>query len=48
MVEAKHYSTNPASGKVMQKAEMQKEAVLKDRRFDEETGQYYDLICYYV
>lgn len=48
VVEAKHYSTNPASGKVMQKAGMQKEAVLKDRWFDEETGQYCDLICYYT
>lgn len=34
IVEAKHHSTNPASGRVMEKAGMIKEAVLKDRRYD--------------
>ncbi len=48
IVEARHRSTNPASGKVMEKAGMQKEAVLKERRYDEKTGEYSDLICYSI
>ncbi len=48
VVEAKHDSRNPASGKVMQKAGMKKEAVLKERRYDKTAGKYSDLICYYI
>ena len=47
LVEAKHYSLNPASGKVMDKAGMIKEAVLKERRYDSETNTYCDLIYYF-
>lgn len=47
LVEAKHYSTNPVSGKVMEKAGMKQEAILKERRFDKNTEQYCDLIYYY-
>lgn len=46
IVEAKYQSLNPASGKVMEKAGMEKEAVLKERRYDAGTGTYCDLICY--
>lgn len=46
IVEAKHYSTNPASGRVMEKAGMQKEAVLKERRYVAETNDYCDLVIY--
>ena len=48
VVEAKHYSTNPASGKVMRKAGMIQEAVLVERRYEENTDTYSDLICYYI
>lgn len=46
LVEAKHYSTNPASGRVMQKAGMIQEAVLKDRRYHAETDSFCDLVYY--
>lgn len=46
LVEAKHVSLNPASGRVMQKAGMVKEAVLKERSYDEATGIYGDWIVY--
>lgn len=46
IVEAKYQSLNPASGKVMEKAGMEREAVLKERRYDLETDTYCDLICY--
>jgi len=48
IVEAKHHSTNPASGRVMEKAGMIKDAVLKERRYDAETDSYCDLVCYYI
>lgn len=44
----KHYSTNPASGRVMEKAGMIKEAVLTERRYDEFADSYCDLISYYI
>lgn len=46
VVEAKHLSLNPASGRVMEKAGMVKEATLKERRFHKASGQYCDLIIY--
>lgn len=46
IVEAKHNSLNPASGRVMEKAGMEKEAVLKERRYDAGTDTYCDLVCY--
>lgn len=47
-VEAKYHSINPASGRVMEKAGMIKEAVLKERRYYPETDSYCDLVCYYI
>lgn len=48
IVEAKHHSINPASGRVMEKAGMIKDAVLKERRYHAETDSYCDLVCYYI
>ncbi|MBP3703354.1 MAG: GNAT family N-acetyltransferase, partial [Lachnospiraceae bacterium] len=48
IVEAKHHSDNPASGRVMQKAGMTKEAVLNERRYNKETGDYHDLVYYSI
>lgn len=48
VVEASHYSGNPNSGKVMQNAGMQREAELKERKYNFKTEQYENLICYYV
>lgn len=48
VVEAKHHSTNPASGRVMEKAGMTKDAVLKERRYHAETDSYCDLVCYSI
>lgn len=48
VVEAKHHSINPASGRVMEKAGMIKEAVLKERRYHPEMDSYCDLVCYYI
>lgn len=48
VVEEKHYSTNPASGRVMQKAGMIQEAVMVERHYEEKTNSYSDLICYYI
>ena len=46
LVEAKHRRLNPASGRVMEKAGMLFEAVLKNRRYDQETGMREDLLVY--
>ena len=48
IIEARHRSTNPASGRVMEKAGMKKEAVLTERRLCKDTNTYCDLICYYI
>ena len=48
IVEAKHHSINSASGRVMEKAGMIKEAVLTGRRYHAETNSYCDLVCYYI
>ena len=47
LVELRHISGNPASGRVMEKAGMIKEAVLKDRRINKDTKEFNDLIVYY-
>lgn len=41
-----HISTNPASGKVMQKAGMEYDGTLKDYRIDKSTNERVDLIYY--
>ena len=48
VVEASHYSGNPNSGKVMEKAGMKKEVELRDRRYNFRTGKYENLVCYCV
>lgn len=46
LVEAKHQSLNPASGRVMEKVGMKKDAVLRQRRINKITKQINDLIVY--
>ncbi len=46
VVEARYHSLNPASGRVMEKAGMVREAVLKERRYDAVMDTYDDMICY--
>lgn len=48
LVEAHHISGNPASGRVMQKAGMHREAVLRDRRINKHTKKLNDLIIYSI
>ena len=48
LVEACYISGNPASGRVMEKAGMKKETVLKDRRINKDTKELNDLIIYSV
>lgn len=48
LVEAQYISGNPASGKVMEKAGMKKDGVLRQRREDQITGEVYDLISYSI
>ena len=44
LVEACYISGNPASGRVMEKAGMKKDAVLRDRRINKDTKELNDLI----
>lgn len=46
LVEARHISENPASGRVMEKAGMHKDAILRDRRINKHTGERNDAIIY--
>lgn len=48
LVEAKHIEGNPASGAVMQKAGMTKDAVLRKRRVNKDTNNVEDLIIYSI
>lgn len=48
LVEAYHISGNPASGRVMAKAGMIKETVLKDRRINKYTKELNDLVVYSI
>lgn len=48
LVEARHISGNPASGRVMEKAGMHKDAVLKNRRFNKHTKERNDSIIYSI
>ena len=48
LVEAKHASENPASGKVMEKAGMKQDAVLRARRINKYTKRINDLIMYSI
>lgn len=46
LVEAKHASSNPQSGRVLQKAGMQQDGILRDRRINKLTHTF-DAIIYY-
>lgn len=48
LVEAWHISGNPASGRVMEKAGMHKDAVLRDRRINKYTHERNDSIIYSI
>lgn len=48
LIEARHISGNPASGRVMEKAGMFKDAVLRDRRVNKYTGKRNDSIIYSI
>lgn len=48
IVTANHRSSNPASGKVMEKAGMKKEAILRDRKYDILTNERFDMIYYSI
>lgn len=48
LVEAKHISDNPASGRVMQKAGMKKDTVLRLRAINKSTKEVNDLIIYSI
>ena len=48
LIEARHISGNSASGRVMEKAGMHKDAVLRDRRINKYTGERNDSIVYSI
>lgn len=48
LLEAKHFITNPASCKVMEKAGMKYEATLRKRMIDQYTGERIDLKVYSI
>lgn len=48
LVEAYHISGNPASGRVMEKSGMHKDAVLKERRINKDTNELNDLVIYSI
>ena len=48
IVEAMHIRDNPASGRVMQKAGMKQDGVLRDRRINKYTKERNDLIVYSI
>ena len=48
LLEARHISGNPASGRVMEKAGMHKDAILKDRRINKYTKERNDYIIYSI
>lgn len=48
LIEARHISGNSASGRVMEKAGMHKDAVLRDRRINKYTGERNDSIIYSI
>lgn len=48
LVEAYHISGNPASGKVMKKSGMKKDAILRDRKINKYTKELNDEIVYSI
>ena len=48
LVEARHISGNPASGRVMEKAGMRKDGVLRSRRINKHTKERNDTVVYSI
>ena len=48
LVEAKHHASNPASGRVMEKAGMKKDGILRERRKNKLIDGYDDLVIYSI
>ncbi len=48
LIEAKHHASNPASGRVMEKAGMKKDGVLRERRVNKLMDGYDDLVIYSI
>lgn len=48
LVEARHHASNPASGRVMEKARMKKDGVLRERRVNKLMDGYDDLVIYSI
>lgn len=48
LVEAKHIGGNPASGRVMEKAGMKKEATLRDRMINKVTKKFDNMVYYSI
>ena len=48
LVEARHISGNPASGRVMEKAGMRKDGVLRSRRINKHTKERNDAVVYSI
>ena len=48
LVEAKHLSENPASGRVMEKSGMHKDAVLRKRMINKVTNELDDIVVYSI
>ena len=48
LVEAKHHASNPASGRVMEKAGMKKDGILRERRVTKIKNGYDDLVIYSI
>lgn len=48
LIEAKHHASNPASGRVMEKAGMKKDGILRERRINKIKEGYDDLIVYSI
>lgn len=48
LIEAEHHKSNIASGRVMEKAGMKKEAILRKRRLNNRTKEIEDLVIYSI
>lgn len=48
LVEAKHHAANPASGRVMKKAGMKKDGILRSRRKNKLIDGYDDIVVYSI
>ena len=48
LIESMHITENPASGRIMEKAGMRKDAVLRSRRINKDTKNVNDIIVYSI